>query len=236
MRKFSWMSEAVTSAALASMLALAAGDAFAGPVTGTVRVQAREGVQPATAIVYAEPLDAAAPRKPGAFKLTQKGKSFVPRVLAIPAGSTVSFPNEDSIFHNVFSLSPPAPFDLGLYRAGAAKTQTFATPATYRVFCNIHPQMTALIMVVATPFVTLADPSGAFTLDLPPGRYRLTAVSERANAVSSELKVGASAATAPRTDARRIAIRRADAEEQVRPGLSEGRLGQAVSRHSPPAL
>jgi plastocyanin len=184
-------------ASLVLMFALAAGDAFAGPVTGTVRVQARDGVQPATAIVYAEPLDAAAPKKPGTFKLTQKGKAFVPRVLAVPAGSTISFPNEDSIFHNVFSLSPPSPFDLGLYRAGAAKTQTFSSPATYRVFCNIHPQMTALIVVVPTPFVTLADANGAFSLDLPPGRYKLTAVSERAAAVSSELKVGASAATAP---------------------------------------
>jgi plastocyanin len=179
------------------MFLLRAVDAGAGPVTGTVRVQAREGVQPATAIVYAEPLDAAAPRKPGAFKLMQKSKAFTPRVLAIPVGSTVAFPNEDSIFHNVFSLSPPAPFDLGLYRAGASKTQTFSAPATYRVFCNIHPQMTALIVVVPTPFVTLADANGAFTLDLPPGRYKLTAVSERAAAVSSELKVGASTATAP---------------------------------------
>ena len=174
-----------------------ASDAFAGPVTGTVRIQAREGVQPATAIVYAEPLDAPAPKKPGAFKLTQKSKAFVPRVLAIPTGSSVSFPNEDSIFHNVFSMSPPTPFDLGLYRAGASKTQTFTSPATYRVFCNIHPQMTALIVVVPTPFVTLADTNGAFTLALPPGRYKLTAVSERASAVSSELKVGVSAATAP---------------------------------------
>jgi plastocyanin len=174
-----------------------AADAFAGPVTGTVRTQAQAGVQPATAIVYAEPLDAAAPKKPGAFKLTQKGKAFTPRLLAIPVGSTVTFPNEDSIFHNVFSLSPPAPFDLGLYRAGAAKTQTFNSPATYRVFCNIHPQMTALIVVLPTPFVTQADANGAFTLDLPPGRYKLTAVSERAAAVSSELKVGTSAAKAP---------------------------------------
>lgn len=188
---------------LVSMFALTlaggsgAGDALAGPVTGTVRVQARAGVQPATAIVYAEPLDAAAPKKPGTFKLTQKGKAFVPRVLAIPAGSTVSFPNEDTIYHNVFSLSPPAPFDLGLYRAGAAKTQTFASPAAYRVFCNIHPQMTALILVVPTPFIALADANGAFSLDLPPGRYKLTAVSERATAVSSEMKVGASATAAP---------------------------------------
>jgi plastocyanin len=190
MRKSSWL------IALSFVTALAS-ETHAGPVTGVVRVKARDGVQAATTIVYAEPLDSAAPKRPGTFKLTQKSKAFTPRVLAIPVGSTVSFPNEDSIFHNVFSLSAPAPFDLGLYRAGAAKSQVFATPATYRVFCNIHPQMTALIMVTPTPFVTQADANGAYTFDLPPGRYKLTAVSERAAAVTQELKVGASSITAP---------------------------------------
>jgi plastocyanin len=162
-------------------------------VSGTVRVQARPGTPPATPIVYAEPLDAPAPKRPGTFTLAQKGKSFVPRVLAVPVGSTINFPNEDQIFHNVFSLSPPQPFDLGLYRAGASKAQTFDQPATLRVFCNIHPQMTAMIAVVPTPFVTLADAStGAFSLDLPPGRYKLTAMSERAAPISQDVKVGAS--------------------------------------------
>lgn len=171
--------------------------AHASAVSGTVRVQVRNGTTAAPAIVYAEPLDAAAARKPGTFTLTQKGKSFVPRLLAVPVGSTVSFPNEDQIFHNVFSMSTPSPFDLGLYRAGASKSRTFDQPAAYRVFCNIHPQMAALVAVVPTPFVTIADATGAFTLDLPPGRYKLTALSERAAPVSQELKVGAGALTAP---------------------------------------
>jgi plastocyanin len=183
-------------AALAADLTIAPG-ALAGPVTGTVRTQAVPGTAPATAIVYAEPLDGATPRKPGTYALKQKNKAFTPNVLAVPVGSTVNFPNEDLIFHNVFSLSPPAPFDLGLYRDGASKSKTFTQPAAYRVFCNIHPQMTAIIAVVPSPFVTLADANGAFTLDLPPGRYRLTAMSERAAPVSEEVKVGASTTAAP---------------------------------------
>jgi plastocyanin len=166
-------------------------------VTGTVRVQAKAGSPPATAVVYAEPLDAPAPKRPGTFTLAQKGKAFLPRLLAVPVGSTVNFPNEDQIFHNVFSLSPPQPFDLGLYRAGASKAQTFDQPSTLRVFCNIHPQMTAMIAVVPSPFVTLADANGAYSLDLPPGRYKLTALSERAAPVSQELKVGTGTTTAP---------------------------------------
>ena len=80
-----------------------------GPVTGTVRTVTREGAAAAAAIVYAEPLDGPAPRRPQSFTLTQKDKTFRPQILAVPAGSTVEFPNEDSIFHNVFSLSWPQP-------------------------------------------------------------------------------------------------------------------------------
>jgi plastocyanin len=166
-------------------------------VTGTVRIQARSDTTPATAIVYAEPLDAPVPKRPATFTLAQKGKQFLPRLLAVPVGSTINFPNEDQIFHNVFSLSPPQPFDLGLYRAGASKAQTFDQPSTLRVFCNIHPQMTAMIAVVPSPYVAMTDANGAYSLDLPPGRYKLTALSERAGPVSQEMKVGAGTTTAP---------------------------------------
>lgn len=145
----------------------------------------------ARAIVFAEPLDGAAPKHPGRFTLSQKGKAFSPRLLVVPVGSTVEFPNEDLIFHNVFSLSTPAPFDLGLYRAGASKSRLFAQPGLYRVFCNIHPQMTALIAVVATTHIATADANGAFTLDLPAGRYRVTAVSERGAVGTQPLQVTA---------------------------------------------
>ena len=109
----------------------------------------------------------------------------------IPAGSTVEFPNQDAIFHNVFSLSPPSPFDLGLYRAGATKSRVFKEPAVYRVFCNIHPQMSAVIVVAPTAYVTATDRDGRYTLSLPPGRYRLTAATGRSAPVSRDIAVTA---------------------------------------------
>jgi plastocyanin len=181
--------------AAASLLVASAADG--GLVSGVVRTAVAPGARPATAVVYAEPVDAAAPRRPGRFTLRQKNKMFQPSVLAIPTGSTVEFPNDDLIFHNVFSLSGPEPFDLGLYRGGASRVRAFTSPAAYRVFCNIHPQMTALIVVVPTPYVTLADAAGRYSLDLPPGRYRLTALSDRAAAVTAEVTSLAGAVTAP---------------------------------------
>jgi plastocyanin len=178
-------------------IALSAVPAQAGPVSGTIRTITRDGTAAATSIVYAEPLDAPAARKPGTYVLGQKDKTFQPHVVAVPVGSTVDFPNNDNIFHNVFSLSGPQPFDLGLYRSGQSRSRTFAEASTYRVFCNIHPQMTALIVVVPTPHVTLAGPDGRYVLDLPPGRYRITAMSERASPVTAEVTSGPGASTAP---------------------------------------
>jgi plastocyanin len=176
---------------------MAATPAGAGPVSGVVRTVARAGVAPATAVVYAEAIDAAAARASRRFTLAQKNKTFQPRVLAVPVGSTVDFPNNDGIFHNVFSLSGPQPFDLGLYRAGETRMRTFTAPGTYRVFCNIHPQMTAMIVVAPGGFTALATPDGRFTLDLPPGRYRVTALSERASPVSVEATSTMGASTMP---------------------------------------
>ena len=175
----------------------AATSAWAGPVSGVVRTVTRERGSGATAIVYAEPLDTAPPRKPARFRLGQKNKTFQPQLLPVPVGSTVEFPNNDGIFHNVFSLSGPEPFDLGLYRAGESRPRTFGRPGTYRVFCNIHPHMTAVVVVLPTPYTTLAAADGRFVLELPPGRYKLTAMSERATPVSVDIVSGAGATTAP---------------------------------------
>jgi plastocyanin len=178
-------------------IALAPMQVSAGPVSGVVRTITRDGTAAATSVVYAEPLDAPAPRRPGTYALGQKDKTFQPHVVAIPVGSTVDFPNNDDIFHNVFSLSGPQPFDLGLYRSRASRSRTFAEAGTYRVFCNIHPQMTALIVVVPTPHVTVAGPDGRFVLELPPGRYRLTVLSERASPVTADITSGPGASSAP---------------------------------------
>jgi plastocyanin len=170
--------------------------AFCIPVSGRVRLTGRPPGVSIVTIVYAEPLDGGRVQ-PGQFSMAQRNKAFLPHVLAVPAGSTINFPNEDQIFHNVFTLSRPSPFDLGLYRAGASKAQTFTAPATYRVFCNIHPQMTAIILVVPTSFIAEVDGAGNYRLDLPAGRYRVTAWSERADASSVDLTVTPSGQPVP---------------------------------------
>jgi plastocyanin len=186
---------AVSCAALVSLTFAA--PANAGPVSGVIRTLARPGTAPAARIVYAEPLDGPPSRQPGNFTLRQKNKAFLPRVLGVPVGSSVDFPNDDLIFHNVFSLSGPQPFDLGLYRSGESPLRMFTQPGTYRVFCNIHPLMSAFIVVVPTPYVATPGPDGRFVLDLPAGRYRITAVSERAAPVSVEVVSEAGATLAP---------------------------------------
>jgi plastocyanin len=169
----------------------------AGSVTGIVRSTTRAGTTAATAVVYAEPVDTAAARTPRRLILAQKNKTFQPRVLAAPLGSTVDFPNNDGLYHNVFSLSGPQPFDLGLYRAGDSRSRTFTAPGIYRVFCNIHPQMSAVIVVAPTSFIAVAGPDGRYTLDLPPGRFRVTATSERASPVSVEISSTQGASSVP---------------------------------------
>jgi plastocyanin len=182
---------------LALLIFSLASSAMAGPVTGKIQFAGRPPGVSLQTVVYAEPLDGGRPQ-PGRFKVMQKNKSFVPRVLAVPVGSTISFPNDDLIFHNVFSLSRPNPFDLGLYRAGDSKDRTFTTAAIYQVFCNIHPQMSATILVVPSSYITEADKSGAYRFDLPAGRYRITAWSERAaEPTSVEVTVSATVQIAP---------------------------------------
>jgi plastocyanin len=179
------------------VVSLLAGAAPAAQVTGQVKIVGQGKRSPARTVVYAESLTGSAAVRPGRFKLTQQNKSFAPRVLAVPAGSTVDFPNLDPIFHNVFSMSRPGAFDLGLYRAGASKSRVFSEPATYRVFCNIHPQMTAVILVLPTSHIVQMDGGGSYRLELPPGRYRLTAWSERAQPATAEVTVADAAAAMP---------------------------------------
>ena len=178
-------------------LCVLARPARAAEVSGQIRVVGRALQASVATVVYAEPLGIRAASRPKRAKLIQRNKAFSPRLLVLPVGSTVDFVNEDMIFHNVFSLSPPVPFDLGLYRAGASKMRVFEEPATYRVFCNIHPDMAAVILIVPTPYITEVDANGKFRLDLPPGRYRITAWSERAQPVSVEVTVGTDSLAVP---------------------------------------
>ena len=181
------IARAVASAAVCVGLSIGASPAGAGPVSGS-RAHGRTsrrgtGGQPRLRGAHRH---RAHRDRPAASCLRQKNKTFTPRLLGVPVGAVVEFPNDDNIFHNVFSLSGPQPFDLGQYRSGESQSRTFAQAGTYRVFCNIHPNMSALILVVPTPYLVITGADGRFVLDLPAGRYRLTAVSERAAPVSIE--------------------------------------------------
>ncbi|MBI2822327.1 MAG: hypothetical protein HYX74_08890 [Acidobacteria bacterium] len=175
---------------LLGLASLSISSAAAAVVSGNIQVRGRSASTAPVAVVYAEPSGGRpSPRAAGSYSMAQRKKTFIPRVLVIPAGSTVHFPNEDLIFHNVFSLSQPGPFDLGLYRARASKSRGFAKPGTYHIFCNIHPDMAAVILVVPTSYIVQTGPRGNYQINLPPGRYRLTAWSERSQPASREIEV-----------------------------------------------
>ena len=107
-------------------------------------------------------------------QLAQQGQAFVPRVLAVAAGATVEFPNLDPIFHNVFSVSPVKRFDLGKYPRGQSRRVTFGKPGLVQVYCDIHANMAAYILVLPNHAFARPDPTGTFALpDLPRGTYAL---------------------------------------------------------------
>jgi plastocyanin len=104
--------------------------------------------------------------------LAQRNMSFFPHVLAVQLGATVDFPNDDRVFHNVFSDHDGKRFNLGLYPVGTTRPQSFDTIGLSRIFCNIHPQMSAYVMALDTPYFAVTDASGHFTIgDVVPGDY-----------------------------------------------------------------
>lgn len=110
----------------------------------------------------------------GRYTLLQKNKMFSPHLLIVPVGSVVLFPNKDPFFHNVFSLFDGKRFDLGLYEAGSTKEVTFSREGVSYIFCNIHPDMSAVVLALSTPFYGTVDANGVFRLrDVPAGEYEL---------------------------------------------------------------
>ena len=113
-------------------------------------------------------------------EMRQEHETFVPHVLAITRGSTVSFPNGDPIFHNVFSLSRAATFDLGRYPEGHARSEKFPNAGLVKVYCRIHSHMSAAILVLDHPYFATPDDEGTFRLpDVPPGSYTIVGWHER---------------------------------------------------------
>jgi plastocyanin len=114
-------------------------------------------------------------------RLVQKDKQFHPHILVVPVGSTVEFPNRDPWFHNVFSLFEGKRFDLGLYEAGTTRLVHFDRAGISYIFCNIHPQMSAVVITVNTPYWAVSDRQGQLNIaGVPPGRYTLHLWGERA--------------------------------------------------------
>ena len=123
--------------------------------------------------------------------MEQRNRTFLPRVLVVPVGSAVTFPNWDPIFHNVFSTSETRPFDLGLYKSGEARTVVFDREGVVKLGCNLHANMQAHIVVVAAPHYAVTGGNGQFSFRrLEPGKYTLRAWNERSSkAVTRELEL-----------------------------------------------
>lgn len=179
-RKLHWHEAALFFALLASACALAQG--VDAPATVDVHVRLRlpqpkshEHAPPA--VVWLQPL-AGTPSQPflpsGHYTLTQKNRMFVPHLLVVPVGSHVFFPNQDPFFHNVFSLFNGKRFDLGLYEAGTTKEVTFSREGVSYIFCNIHPEMSAVVVVLSTPLYATNGMDGTYSIrNAPPGEYEM---------------------------------------------------------------
>ncbi len=134
-----------------------------------------------------------APRR---VTVRQVNEEFVPHVVAVSAGSTVEFPNDDLIFHNVFSLSRTATFDLGRYPRNTSKARTFTKPGVVKVFCHLHSHMSAIVRVFPHPYFATPDRNGRFTIpDVPAGRHEVTAWHERAGEVTHTATVDGNGTT-----------------------------------------
>jgi plastocyanin len=128
-----------------------------------------------------QPLDGRLPPSSAAHAIMlQKGKMFTPHILPVMAGTTVDFPNSDPIFHNAFSSYSGQIFDVGLYPPGTSRAVRFTRRGVIRVFCNIHPSMSAIILVLSAPYFVKTAKDGSFEMNVPAGEYELSVFHERA--------------------------------------------------------
>jgi plastocyanin len=150
-------------------------------------------------VIYLEAdsaLATTAPASPQVLAMRQHNEAFTPHVLPVLVGSTVEFPNEDPFFHNVFSLARAKTFDLGRYPTGSSKSVRFDRPGIVQVFCHIHSDMRATVIVLENRFFATADSAGRYALDgVPAGEYRLVAWHERIRPVHRRVQVRAGTVT-----------------------------------------
>ncbi len=178
-------------------LLLSASAAPGGTVSGKIALD-RDGKPEADAsqaVVWIDGLHRSGPGSPRAEtgssgRMKSSSKRFEPRVIAVAKDATVDFPNNDPIYHNVFSVSGANRFDLGLYRSGASKARAFPEAGLVRVYCNIHPQMVGFVMVVDSDFRAVTGPDGSFRFDgVPAGEYAVKAWHEEGSETSQPVTV-----------------------------------------------
>ena len=156
-----------------------------GHITLLALASKRRPADNSNAVVWLTPLEetsgmAQGDLASGRFRLVQKNKRFTPHILVVPVGAVVEFPNSDPFFHNVFSLFEGKRFDLGLYEAGSTRQVVFNAPGVSYIFCNIHPEMSAVVIVAQTPYYAVSNAAGDITIEgVPPGRYQLNLWQER---------------------------------------------------------
>jgi plastocyanin len=179
------------------MLATCVGSVWAqGSVSGRVTLTERPGEQSTdigNTVVYLVPTAPASARTaPANASIAMNGRSFVPRVRVVTPGSRVDFPNQDPFSHNIFSTSPGAVFDLGLYPSGRSRDAVFRRAGVFPVYCNIHPRMTAFVMVVPSPHFAMAGGDGRWTIpNVPAGAYTVHVWHERTMGTTQALQVAA---------------------------------------------
>ena len=166
-------------------------------VSGSVVVSTQDGrvrADHSDVVVFLERLDGTtvgAPR-PTPPAVSQRGQVFSPHVLVVTAGTRVDFPNDDTVFHNVFSLSRPRPFDLDVYAQGEVRSVDFPRTGLVKVYCNIHPEMASFILVLDSDLYALSSATGAFTIrNVPDGAYRLRTWNEFGGEHTDTLTVSA---------------------------------------------
>jgi len=173
--------------ATAIVALLAAGTVKPGPpgrVAGRIVILEKDNKPSpdlSDAVLYLEaPASVTTAAKPLTVEIAITDKTYAPHVVVVPVGSTVRFPNHDPFNHNVFSVSEPNSFDLGLYGRGEAKSYMFTHAGLVRVYCNVHPRMVAYVLVMENRYYAQPGNDGTFAIDnVPSGRYRLHVWHER---------------------------------------------------------
>jgi plastocyanin len=187
MTRGSW----IRASALAGALLLAAGAEGAtrpGVVKGAVRAKGLKTNADMVVSLEAPGLAVTVPKTP--VRIDQRGIRFVPRVTAVVAGTTVRFLNNDPEQHNVYS--PEGRYNLGTWPPGDSRDYVFSKPGEYRQLCNVHPDMLAFVVVLATPYFAVTDAAGAFTISgVRPGSYKLVVWSEKLDGLERTIHVEA---------------------------------------------